>query len=89
MYDRVGGVLEALFTNDLIEGKCTYWIADRLLIEATWKAGKLNGWLHAKFLQVKSELEMFYKDGVLDGKERVLKGEVTEQMKTFVKKLDL
>ena len=88
VYDRVGGILEIQFIGDQQEGRGTYKVADRLMIEATWKNGKLNGKLLAKFTQVKSELEIFYKDGVQDGKERIVKGEVTEQMKNFVKKLD-
>ena len=39
VYDRVGGVLEILFTNDLPEGKGTYKISDRLTIEAFWRVG--------------------------------------------------
>lgn len=81
VYDWVGGVLEILFTNDLAEGKGTYKISDWLTIEAFWRAGLLNGKLHAKFPHLKAEMEVFFKDGAIDGKERVIKGEVTEQMK--------
>lgn len=50
----------------------------------------MNGKLHAKFPLLKAELEVFFKDdGLIDGKERVIRGEITEQMKNFVKKLDL
>jgi len=52
-----------MMTNDLIESKGTYKIADRLTIEAVWRGGKLNGRMHIKFPQVKSELEIFYKEG--------------------------
>lgn len=89
VYDWVGGVLKILFTNDLAEGKGSYKISDRLIIEAFWRNGSLNGKLHAKFPLLKAELEVFFKDGLIDGKERVIWGEITEQMKNFVKKLDL
>ena len=89
VYDWVGGVLECLMTNDHIESWGTYKIADWLVIEANFKQGKLNGWLHAIFPLVKAELEIFYKEGQIDGKERIIKGEVTPQMIHFVKHIDL
>lgn len=78
-----------MMTNDLIESWGTYKIADRLIIEANWKAGKLHGRLHAKFPLIKAEVEQFYNEGKVDGKERVIIGEVTPQMIHFVKNLDL
>lgn len=78
IYDWVGGTLDILFANDMPEGKGSYKIADRLTLEAFWRGGALNGKMHVKFPLLKAELEMFFKDGVIDGKERVVKGEVTD-----------
>lgn len=60
-------------------------------MEVTWKDGHKTGRVIARFPQAKGEIELFYKEGELEKgtKERVTKGEVTKQMREFVKKIDI